>query len=325
MSGKPKLMLHIGRHKCGTSSLQRFLSANAGVLERHGISYPVLHRQPYAHHPVAHAYGGNGVDTGAFWQVVAASSAAIVSSEAFQNIDPASLAPDLDGFDVTILAYFREPLDYLLSSYAQKVKAGNTAATLEDYAAHFHVPYHDFAFAWQAAFPQANLRFRLFESAHLSGQDVRRDFLLQCGLAPAALDDFAFAAEDGNPSIGGDMLEFVRALVPDRAAWGENWWLLYEAVQRLALADARYRARPPMPAAMQDAVRQRHQVQVAGFERDFLPSGQRFTVKSFPEGPFCAGISREAAEEIRQALTMSQPSLEPLWAAFWPAIASGFR
>lgn len=327
MSGRPKLVLHIGRHKCGTSSLQRFLSANGDALRAHGYHYPTAHRQPYAHHPVAHAYAGDApaVDTAAFWRDVASSPASIVSSEAFQNIDPSRLAPDLEAFDVTVVAYFREPLDYLLSSYAQKVKAGNTDVTLEDYAAHFHVPYHDFATAWQKALPQASFKAGLFERAHLARADVRHDFLIRCGLREAALDAFVYPDEDGNPSIGGDLLEVVRALVPHKAAFGSAWWQLYAAVQQLALADARHRERPPMPADVQQAVRQRHREQIAGFERDFLAQNLRFSERSFPVGPFRTGISQEGAEEIRKALIKAQPSLAAPLAEIWSAVVAGTR
>ena len=316
MSARPELILHIGRHKCGTSSLQRFLCANDRALEGLGFHYPALHRQPYAHHPVAHHYAdsGNldGAATSEFWNHLAGYPRSIVSSEAFQNIDPQRLAPHLAAFTVTIVAYFREPLDYLYSSYAQRVKAGNTAASFEEYAAHFYVPYHDFMTAWQAAFPDATIKARLFDRTRFHAGDVRADFMKLAGLDETRLGELVYLSEDGNPSIGGPLLEFVRRLVPYRDQFGENWWELYAAVQRLALEDPAFRARPSVPQMIQQQIRDRHFEQNLGFERDFLPPDQRFSYAGFREGPFKVGLLRNDAEEICKKLSRHKPVIAPL-------------
>ena len=313
MEDRPELILHIGRHKCGTSSLQRFLSANDETLAAHGFHYPRAQRQPYAHHPVAHYYAGTGAlpeqDVQEFWSALAAHPRSVVSSEAFQNIDPHRLAPHLSAFRVTLVAYFREPLDYLHSSYAQKVKAGNTDATLEDYAAHFYVPYHDFMRAWQEALPHAALKVRLFERQHLARADVRADFLILAGMPEAAMATFPFPDEDGNPSIGGSLLEYVRQLVPRRADFGEDWWELYAAVQELALSDPAYRVRPAMPMRLQEEIRARHFDQVERFERDFLPPDCKFSCRLFPEGRFITDVADDEARAIARQLCSIRPGL----------------
>lgn len=60
-----KLLLHIGTHKTGTTSIQRFLSSNRAALRGQGLWYPGVHlgghfRRHYAHHRVAHAIAGEG-------------------------------------------------------------------------------------------------------------------------------------------------------------------------------------------------------------------------------------------------------------------------
>lgn len=316
MSAKPELILHIGRHKCGTSSLQRFLCANDRALEELGLHYTVLHRQPYAHHPVAHFYADSGsldeTAVAGFWNHLVDHPRSIVSSEAFQNIDPQRMVPHLKDFEVTIVAYFREPLDYLYSSYAQRVKAGNTAATFEEYAAHFYVPYHDFMAAWQAALPHATIKARLFDRAQFHAGDVRADFMKLAGLDETQLSALDYVSEDGNPSIGGPLLEFVRALVPHRVQFGEDWWEFYAAVQRLALEDPALRARPTVPRMVQQQIRDRHYEQNLRFERDFLPPEQHFSYEGFPEGSFKVGLLGNDAEEICKKLSRHKPVIAQL-------------
>jgi hypothetical protein len=50
-----KLILHIGRHKCGTTSIQRALFGNREELARLGFFYPMPHKPEIAHHWVANA------------------------------------------------------------------------------------------------------------------------------------------------------------------------------------------------------------------------------------------------------------------------------
>src|SRR5688572_23218702 len=61
-SGKPKLLLHVGSHKTGTTSIQDALAANRDWLEQNGIYYPnpkpFFFRKTDAHHDLAHALAG---------------------------------------------------------------------------------------------------------------------------------------------------------------------------------------------------------------------------------------------------------------------------
>ena len=56
---KPKLLLHVGSHKTGTTSIQSALAANRAWLEAHGIYYPnprpFFYHATEAHHDLAHA------------------------------------------------------------------------------------------------------------------------------------------------------------------------------------------------------------------------------------------------------------------------------
>ena len=49
-----KVVLHIGPHKTGTTTIQRFLFANARALRKHGIFYPKPWDGRYKHDAVAY-------------------------------------------------------------------------------------------------------------------------------------------------------------------------------------------------------------------------------------------------------------------------------
>ena len=201
------------------------------------------------------------------------------------------MVPALAAFDLSVIIYVREPLDYLFSAYAQRVKAGNTDARLEQYAASFYVPYNDFVMAWQRAFPAARLCVRVFERAKLVRSDVRYDFLNLIGLPEESWHRLDIAQEDGNPSIGGDLLEFVRTLVPHKNTLGEAWWQLYAAVQTLALRHEAFRAKPAMPLEAQQLVRRRHHDQLVDFERNFLREGITLAIRDFPDENYRESIT----------------------------------
>ena len=48
--------IHIGAHKVGSTSLQRFFSLNAGLLEDLGVIYPQVGLGTFAHHPLGKAF-----------------------------------------------------------------------------------------------------------------------------------------------------------------------------------------------------------------------------------------------------------------------------
>ncbi|TNE67858.1 MAG: hypothetical protein EP335_00405 [Alphaproteobacteria bacterium] len=318
-----RVFLHIGRHKCGTSTLQHFLSGNDARLAELGFHYPRGLRAPVAHHPLAYWFNDAERDrrpevagvplddaVAAFWREIAAAPGdIIVSSEAFQNIDPARASDAFAGFELDIIVYLREPLDYLLSAYAQRIKGGGSSETLDTFVDRFRPDYADFLDRWQAAFPAARLQVRLFERARLDGADIRRDFLSCLGLPGTAIDGFAYPDTDNNVSIGGPLLEFMRRLnlhgLIDPACRNA----LYRACQALALANPAYRTRPALPAEMQQAIRARHADSVARVSERYLDQGGMFTEKVFPVGPICHALAAREGKQILDALRNLDPEL----------------
>jgi hypothetical protein len=219
-------VLHIGRHKTGTSALQHFLAQNAEAFAAKGLVYPRAMRAHIAHHDLAYLCNDRLLHHlplkeqrrlhGELAQLQLETAAApgwLLSSEAFQNIAPARVARTLGsmlGDRPSILVYLREPFAYLCSAYAQAIQNSKLTQSLAEYAhTRFRADYFSFLEAWESAFSQAQLVVRLFDPQRLPDGDIRRDFLEALGL-PAG--GFVFEPERRNPSIGGAVLDFKRRL-----------------------------------------------------------------------------------------------------------------
>jgi len=219
-----RIVLHIGRHKTGTTALQKFMFRNSSFLESHGLYYPkaVYHRK-FAHHDLVHdircfehkyvpeiisAYRAKR-QLAPFFDELSDKHVNILSSEAFQNMSPFLLAKVFKGFDVSVVVYLRNHFDYLASAYAQKVHATRYAGSMSDFANHFELSYVSFLNRWVAAFPE-KLMVCLYDQKYLVNGCVVSDFLAK----PLGLnkDDIGFSIATGNANVSltRKVLEFKR-------------------------------------------------------------------------------------------------------------------
>jgi len=223
-----ELILHIGRHKSGTSSLQRFLVDNAAVLLEHGWYYPCHGRgRRIAHHDLATYFNSRQIDrlseseqrelsreVNLFREEVAERPKVILSSENFQNVDPNNLVNEFSDSKLTIVVYLREIISYFLSAYSQAIKANKlTLDQTQFLQKRFRANYFTHLCSWKKAFPSATLKVRLFNKSALHQNDIRHDFLEITGLSGHEKNSrFNFRSYDSNPTIAGDLLFFKRKL-----------------------------------------------------------------------------------------------------------------
>ncbi|PWV99114.1 hypothetical protein DFR52_104406 [Hoeflea marina] len=152
MTGRRKLLLHVGLPKTGTSALQAWLRANAHTLRPHGIDYP----DAFAEGEDKHQFLVGALRSGTFdtlGSVLAGSTSptVILSSEGLSNhlddFSDSHLARFRDcaaGFDTEILLITRARLPWLRSYYRQCiVNPANGASDLwattlefDDFSAH---------------------------------------------------------------------------------------------------------------------------------------------------------------------------------------------
>ncbi|WP_375551450.1 sulfotransferase domain-containing protein [Rhodophyticola porphyridii] len=134
----PEVILHIGAHKTGTTTLQRLFAENRELLENHGVLYPDTNWYHYAQHRLAFALRAQSFDVAGgcaearaqldlLCRAISETKAekVFVSSEELFSIPLGKLrllAERLGEWPVRIIAVVRRPDDMLLSLYNQNIK-----------------------------------------------------------------------------------------------------------------------------------------------------------------------------------------------------------
>lgn len=140
----PRLIIHIGAHKTGTSFVQRMFHHNQALLAQHGVYYPDIGPNP-AHHILAspwidvpdiapeffHDGGPDGVWRRFLrdctrWDGTVFLSAELFSRAEPNRIDMADLARRVAGFeDMRIVYTIRHQAALIQSIWLQRAKGGN--------------------------------------------------------------------------------------------------------------------------------------------------------------------------------------------------------
>lgn len=249
---KPEILLHIGLHKSGTSSIQNFLSGNAEALARQGICYPRAGRRRIeaegeylAHHQLATRLNPKFTDREelsrireAFRAEVAGHDRVLVSSEGFARIrDFDAFDWFFEGFRLRAIVYVRELADYAVAAYQEAVQGSDLYCSFDFYLTHFKVNLPAIIRLWRERC--AAVIVRPFARPLLRGGDLIEDFCHEAGIA--GLD--TARASWRNPSISGNLLTF-KLLFNQFHPHGRE---IYGALGRLAEGEARFRGKFHVP------------------------------------------------------------------------------
>lgn len=215
------LILHIGRHKTGTSSIQKKFVENQKAVLDAGVFYPLLGLRGYGHHIIAEklsrqnirkkgeeVYHDQELMSFLYCLNEKKSFDLVVSSEAFQNCDPKVIKRYFKDFDVKVVVYIRNKIDYLCSAYSQKIHATSYNGSLKDfYFDIFRVDYISFIDSWLECFDDVNVR--VFDKDFLVNGNVVDDFI---SYVPSLKDVDLKMVEDVNPSLGVNLLAIKKYL-----------------------------------------------------------------------------------------------------------------
>ncbi len=220
---KRRILLHIGRHKTGTTSIQLFLDRNRTKLLESGISYPMAgrYRSParspqdrVAHHKLAHACCKEGQGAKDYLsefreQLLSETkdcSTVVLSSEAFQNVSNVEVVQELfKNFNVEVICYLREYLSYVSSAYAQEIKASPIVADFNCFEKGFGLSMDSFIRRWEYAVSYCH--WRLYDRSCLFDGNIVSDFVRATEL-PIKNDEIQ---AESNVSISGNLLGFKLA------------------------------------------------------------------------------------------------------------------
>lgn len=231
-----KIILHIGWHKTGTTSIQKFLFNNATkLINRHGIYYPNEGLFSFAHHNLAWAlqertatpWGNvpltiegfkNKLKTAVEVARLVGCNTIVFSSEEFctlQMNEIEILHDTLSGFfnAIKIVAYLRRQDLLIESSYNMAVKwwGSRTTSGFSDYISgkEGYPNYYSILTSWANYFGSNALVIRPFESRYFDLNDVRVDFCQQAGIDHAEL---SIEKEPTNESLSPSGVEFIRII-----------------------------------------------------------------------------------------------------------------
>jgi hypothetical protein len=123
------LLLHIGPHKTGTTAIQNSLSENITTVKSNGWNYLDKLESGITLHQVADRFSQGRHEFQAEFRDALSGSAKniIISSENFSRLgeEQISLLADwLEGFEITVVYYLRNPIDRLYSVWQERVKHG---------------------------------------------------------------------------------------------------------------------------------------------------------------------------------------------------------
>ncbi|WP_412551362.1 hypothetical protein [Shimia sp. MIT910701] len=231
----PRLFVHVGDRKTGTTTIQHVLDARSREPNSYGgtfgIYYPSsgrLTQNRINHVNLAHELLGDPrykSEIGS-WADLAKeletqkSELTVISCEGFESVEPNVLAEALkthvpEGTDVKIISYIRPHVDRIVASYAQNVKTGRYNRPLNVFARRSMRgrlgALHKRAIAWKAVFAD-QYHVRPYVRDLLIDRDVVADLLVgQIGLGPEVMTNLP-PIPDENPTPGTNVLELIRQL-----------------------------------------------------------------------------------------------------------------
>jgi hypothetical protein len=182
---------HIGTHKTGSSTLQRFFYLNKPLLSEFGIQYPDVGFARFGHHLLARS-ARSGPPRILELEALAReqpSASFLISSEIFEYLHPALIEPLVAAVSphlVRVFVYVRDFTRAMPSRYGERTRRGRS---LDDFDKFFGVainaPWLQArrpAAAWAEVIGWENIRIRALDPRSLAGGDLIVDALDAIGI-----------------------------------------------------------------------------------------------------------------------------------------------
>jgi hypothetical protein len=320
---RPRLYIHIGHPKTGTTSIQTFLLDNREALKKAGILVPHAGVVQGGHHGLTRNWYGvraredrSAEMKDALLREIreARLPAAVISSEGFIQENPAELARLFgEAVDVTVIYYIRRQDWVAESVYAQRVRSYIQMAVETPQALlPLLVPRYVKVIArWSDAFGKARMRVRPFEKVAFTGGSLLADFLTLIGVDPAL---FPEADRRRNTAFKRHYLEFKRLcnLLP---LLEHEHQALSDELDRLSAADETPQPRHLFSHGERLRLLENCAAENGAIARDFLgqADGLLFREPPPPEDPGFRPLQAPPAD-VQHAIfnRLSQPVAETL-------------
>ena len=227
-----KIIIHIGWHKTGTTSIQVFLKSNyQKLINENKIYYPTESLVGCAHHNIAWAI--KGIEQSPWGKLNITDETVVVrqaietakklgcqnvifSSEAFCKFSEKDIVKlnDILNYkhdEINIVAYIRRQDLLIESSYNMEVKWWGSRLT-EGFQQYVKkntpfVKYDLILDSWANVFGLENIKVRVYDTDHMPKNDIRLDFCFLTGIEPSNL---IFDNKRSNRSLGSKSLAFPK-------------------------------------------------------------------------------------------------------------------
>lgn len=185
------IILHIGRSKTGTTSLQHFFNLNYKWLYDNGYEYTTIYRKNSAHHLFSRKINRKALKNLSNDEIkilirevrndildnTSEDKTIIMSSEGMQACNPLIIRRIFNEkyFNVKIVCYFRDQISFLSSSYTQGVHEALKTHKPEEYVRSANPNYYEFISNWKFYFDDVIVRN--FSKNSLVNGDIIDDFI----------------------------------------------------------------------------------------------------------------------------------------------------
>ena len=215
-----EIIIHIGRHKTGTTSIQHFLALNEDLLlNRYGIYYPEIGRDPLMkyHHPLFRDWAENkkNLDLHLINKIIEnakrkSASRILLSSEVLSrdSITETKWIQLKEAFneEILIIVYLRRQDKYLQSMYAEEILHGliKSKSTIKDTKT--NLDYFQFLAPICRTFTKNRIIVKSFDRAIKLG--LYKDFVKNIGITFNG--EFQLPPDNLNQSLPWRYLNIVR-------------------------------------------------------------------------------------------------------------------
>jgi hypothetical protein len=234
------LHVHIGLHKTGTSTIQRFFRLNTALTERHGLVFPDLGFDSRTHGGVIAALrdieAGDAAGEAVFEAIDRLADedgrSYLLSTENFELMPVRRIEMFAERIrrrhDVRIIAYVRDLTRLMPSVYAQRTKKGRNLRDFDTFFAMtedwIRFRFSELIGRWGEVFGWDKVRVRALDRDSLVGGDLVSDAVAAVGLPPSVITEAPAATrETFNASPPWEAVEALRAIYAAIDAAGLDW------------------------------------------------------------------------------------------------------
>ncbi|WP_371808332.1 glycosyltransferase [Ruegeria sp. HKCCD7251] len=229
---KPRIVVHIGSTKTGSTFIQHLLEQNRPELMRNGVWYPeigLFWQKTRPHKQAGHAEVVPYVvaDNRYFRQYIERGlqlmedrvHTIVLSSEAYFLQKNAHRIPDyFDGYEVEMIVYLRDQVEWANAQYCEFVAGGAMGRVdvpisqwLERPEVAGFLDYRNVLNAWAGKIGRDNIKVRLFQSSKILNNDLIFDFAHSTNLELLAELPRPSQSQANSVQLSGPHVELIRS------------------------------------------------------------------------------------------------------------------